>query len=142
MNSVLLMFCAVTFLLAVTMNIIDSMHFFQLNSYRFDTHTKWISENAKRYVKHVFFTVLLCIAIVPEMNILFKLIACEAIFLMAIPAEKPKKAKKPLVYTPRVKRMLTTESILIILATVPVSVWATDAKRESFALAAFAATIV
>ena len=94
MNSVLLMFCAVTFLLAVTMNIIDSMHFFQLNSYRFDTHTKWISENAKRYVKHVFFTILLCLAIAPEMNIIIKLIACEVIFLMAIPAEKPKKAKR------------------------------------------------
>ena len=138
LNTILLVFCAVTFILAATMNVIDSMHFFQLNSYRFDTHTKWIGENAKRYVKHIFFTILLCAAIAPQMSIIAKLIICEAVFLMAIPAEKPKKAKKPLVYTPRVKRMLTTEAIVILLATVPLSVWALGANRESFVLAAFA----
>lgn len=138
MNTVLLIICAVLFIIPTAMGLVDSMHFFQLNSYRFDTHTKWISENARKYVKHVLLSLLLCIAILPETNLTIKLIASAVVFLLAIPAEKPKKAKKPLVYTPRVKRMLLTEALVILLVTVPVSVWALGANRESFILAAFA----
>ena len=138
MNTVLLIICAVLFIIPTAMGLVDSMHFFQLNSYRFDTHTKWISENAKKYVKHVLLSALLCVAVLPETNLTIKLIASAVIFLLAIPAEKPKKAKKPLVYTPRVKRMLLTEALVILLVTVPVSVWALGANRESFILACLA----
>ena len=41
--------CTVLFIISTVMCLIDSMHFFQLNSYRFDTHTKWLKENTKKY---------------------------------------------------------------------------------------------
>lgn len=105
--------CTVLFIISTVMCLIDSMHFFQLNSYRFDTHTKWLKENTKKYYLHAVLSVLALIAVFLEIPGQFKLYACAVIFLIACPAEKPKKAKKPLVYTARVKRMLTTLSVII-----------------------------
>ncbi|MBQ7117609.1 MAG: UDP-N-acetylmuramoyl-tripeptide--D-alanyl-D-alanine ligase [Clostridia bacterium] len=95
------------------MCLIDSMHFFQLNSYRFDTHTKWIKENTRKYYLHAVLSILALIAVFLEIPGQYKVYACAVIFALACVAEKPKKAKKPLVYTPRVKRMLTTLSVII-----------------------------
>ena len=41
-TEILMSLSIVAFALATALATIDSMHFFQLNSYRFDTHTKWI----------------------------------------------------------------------------------------------------
>lgn len=108
--------CTVLFLISSTMCLIDSMHFFQLNSYRFDTHTKWIKENVKKYYAHAVAAVLALIAVFLEIPGQHKIIACAVIFTAACLIEKPKKAKKPLVYTPRVKRMLITTAVIVIAA--------------------------
>ncbi len=105
--------CTVLFTVSTVMCLIDSMHFFQLNSYRFDTHTKWIRENTRKYFLHSVLSVLALIAVFLEIPGWFKVCACAVIFALGCIAEKPKKAKKPLVYTPRVKRMLTTLSVII-----------------------------
>ena len=107
--------CTVLFLISTAMCLIDSMHFFQLNSYRFDTHTKWIRENTKKYYFHSVLSVLSLIAVFLEISGTYKIYACAVIFALACMAEKPKKAKKPLVYTARVKRMFTTLSLIIFL---------------------------
>lgn len=105
--------CTVLFIVSTVMCLIDSMHFFQLNSYRFDTHTKWIKENTRKYYLHAVLSILALIAVFLEIPGQYKVYACAVIFALACVAEKPKKAKKPLVYTPRVKRMLTTLSVII-----------------------------
>ncbi len=105
--------CTVLFTVSTVMCLIDSMHFFQLNSYRFDTHTKWIRENTRKYFLHSVLSVLALIAVFLEIPGQFKVYSCAVIFALGCIAEKPKKAKKPLVYTPRVKRMLTTLSVII-----------------------------
>ena len=56
--NILLVVCAVAFLVPTAMSAIDSMHFFQLNSYRFDTHTKWMRENGRKYLPHNLISVL------------------------------------------------------------------------------------
>lgn len=109
--------CSVLFAVSTVMCIIDSMHFFQLNSYRFDTHTKWIRENTRKYYLHAVLSVLALIAVFLEIPGQFKAYACAVIFALACPVEKPKKAKKPLVYTARVKRMLVTLALLVLIAT-------------------------
>lgn len=105
--------CTVFFAVSTVMCLIDSMHFFQLNSYRFDTHTKWIRENTRKYFIHSVLSVLALIAVFLEIPGQFKVYACAVFFALACVAEKPKKAKKPLVYTARVKRMLVTLAVVI-----------------------------
>ena len=104
---------AAAFLAAFILSQIDSLHFFQLNSYRFDTHFKWIFKNFSRYLPHNILTVLMLIAVLFEYSIQLKLIVTLPLFLLAIYCERPKKAKKPLVYTARVKRMLVTTGVLL-----------------------------
>lgn len=118
MNKISLYMCVVAvavFLFPTAMAAIDSMHFFQLNSYRFDTHTKWMKENGKKYLTHTILSVLMLIALFFEIDVKIKALALIVLFIVALPSEKPKKAKKPLVYTPRVKRMLFTETLLTII---------------------------
>lgn len=109
--------CTVLFAVSTVMCLVDSMHFFQLNSYRFDTHTKWIRENTRKYFLHSVISVLALIAVFLEIPGQLKLYACTVLFALACPVEKPKKAKKPLVYTARVKRMLVTLAALILIFT-------------------------
>lgn len=116
MITVLMILAAVLFAVSFTLSVIDSMHFFQLNSYRFDTHTKWMRQQSSKYLSHMMLSVLLLIAVLIPMNITLKAFFSCILFAISIPAEKPKKAKKPLVYTPRVKRMLITTAVLLVLA--------------------------
>ena len=94
-NLYLVIAAAVVFLVPTAMAAIDSMHFFQLNSYRFDTHTKWMKENTKKYLTHIIFAMLMLIALLFDVGIKFKAIALIVLLAAAIPSEKPKKAKKP-----------------------------------------------
>jgi len=57
---------AVIFLVPTAMAAVDSMHFFQLNSYRFDTHTKWMKE--KGFEKRGIDTLKIARAFLPELE--------------------------------------------------------------------------
>lgn len=131
---ILFMVCAVIFLVPTAMSLVDSMHFFQLNSYRFDTHTKWIKENSKKYLPHAIVSVLMLIVLLFNMSIIAKSVVLAILLLVAIPVEKPKKAKKPLVYTPRVKRMLFTETVLSLAVITAVAVPCLRNNHETYAL--------
>lgn len=109
----LYLICVLLFLVSTAMSVIDSMHFFQLNSYRFDTHTKWLRENHSKYLPHAILSVMLLIVVMVPINITVKLILLAVLFAITIKPEMPKKAKKPLVYTARVKRMLATLAVLV-----------------------------
>ena len=125
--------CVALFLVSTAMSVIDSMHFFQLNSYRFDTHTKWLRENHGKYLSHATLSVILLIIVTVPLNISLKLILTALILAVSLKAEKPKKAKKPLVYTPRVKRMLATLSLLVGVIVCAVSKPCFINHRESIA---------
>ncbi len=137
-NLYLCIIAAVVSLVPTAMAAIDSMHFFQLNSYRFDTHTKWIKENSRKYLSHASLALLMLIAQLFSIAPLFKAIALIVLLLIAIPVEKPKKAKKPLVYTPRVKRMLFTEALLllIVLALAAIPAFTGEVSHETYFLTA------
>ena len=122
MATVLVFLTMVLFFISTSMSIIDSMHFFQLNSYRFDTHSKWIRENSRKYLTHNIISVLMLIAVFIPMKPVVKSVILEVLFIISLPTEKPKKAKKPLVYTPRVKRMLFTTALVVLAVLVPTTV--------------------
>ena len=142
-TNILLIACAVAFVVPTAMSAVDSMHFFQLNSYRFDTHTKWMKDNNRKYLSHNLISVLLLIVVMIPMNIMVKCAGVILLFLLAIPIEKPKKAKKPLVYTARVKRMLFTEVVFTALVVAIISVPAIKGdNHQSYVLTGLAVCYV
>lgn len=122
------------FFISASMSLIDSVHFFQLNSYRFDTHTKWIRENSRKYLTHNIISVLMLIAVFIPMKPVVKSVILEVLFIISLPTEKPKKAKKPLVYTPRVKRMLFTTLLVVLAVLVPTTIIGLTTTHETYAL--------
>ena len=96
---------------------IRQMHFFQLNSYKFAEHKVWLKRNAFDL------SVLAVLSLLCPVSLLFGTLG-RVIFLSAVVAvyallslpKSKKKSKKPLVYTPRVIRMLITESVLFIVS--------------------------
>lgn len=92
---------------------IKTMHMFQLNSYKPATHARWQRQNLKSLIPGVvgFVAAVLC-------QVLADLVAnivLLVIFAILALVQRPKKAKKPLVYTMRVIRMLVTLGILFLL---------------------------
>lgn len=114
-NSVIYYFCAYfTFFLAYTFVLIDSVHFFQLNSYRHDTHRKWLRQNKKKFISPVIFALLAFGVYFLPVEFWHQMATVCVFGLMAI-VKIPARGKKPLVYTARVKRMLLTAMLITFL---------------------------
>lgn len=96
--------------------LIFNMHMFQLNGYRFSTHMGWLKKNAGRYaVEYIIFALSFTGLISYEPLFAF---AASALFISLIAQaveNRNRPQKKPLVYTPRVKRMFVTTGIIIAL---------------------------
>lgn len=90
----------------------NQLHMFQLNSYKPKVHLKWCRTNPAVLLRG-------CVISLPAAGLLYfsdglgKLLAA-ALMLTVIFANKPRKAKKPLVYTPRVKRLIATTALFIL----------------------------
>ena len=134
MATILVFMTMALFFISTSMSVIDSVHFFQLNSYRFDTHTKWMRENLRKYLTHNIIAVLMLIVVFVPMNPMVKAIALEILFIISLPTEKPKKAKKPLVYTARVKRMLVTTLLVVLAVLVPTTIKGISSAHETYPL--------
>ena len=134
MATILVFMTMALFFISTSMSVIDSVHFFQLNSYRFDTHTKWMRENLRKYLTHNIISVLMLIVVFIPMNPMVKAIALEILFIISLPTEKPKKAKKPLVYTARVKRMLATTLLVVLAVLAPTTIKGISSAHETYPL--------
>ncbi len=92
---------------------LHEVHMFQLNSYKPDVQLKWLRLNRGGYL-------LRRVLVIPVLllSLAGPLVAnLAAVFLYAAQAyaDRPRKAKKPLVFTPRVRRMLATHAVLLAL---------------------------
>ncbi len=99
-------------LAAFGMALIKFMHFFQLNSYRAKIHSKWLLQNMdKAYINIIAGIILLVLSVFQSLwtGIIYILVS-----IIALAFSVPKKAKKPLVYTMRVKRMLITTAVIYL----------------------------
>lgn len=99
----------VIFALCTAFSFIRSIHMFQLNSYKNKGHLRWLGQNVRKYVPDFILAAaaFACFAGVAGV------IAADAIMLIRAMLVRPgKKAKKPLVFTGRVKRMTVTFIIL------------------------------
>ena len=102
---------------AVFRSIVFNMHMFQLNGYRASTHFSWMWKSRRRYAMEGVVLLLSLTGLLTNEPVMG--FAAAALFVAVcglIASNRSKKAKKPLVYTPRVKRMLATTVILFALA--------------------------
>ncbi|MBQ9963797.1 MAG: UDP-N-acetylmuramoyl-tripeptide--D-alanyl-D-alanine ligase [Clostridia bacterium] len=88
-------------------------HMLQLNSYRPERYRKWCTDNDKRIVN---VRTLLPALLFPTMFLPELYAYSVSAVLLAVTAilNIPKKAKKPLVVTARVKRLFVTEGVLFV----------------------------
>ncbi len=131
-----LLFGAITLqgIYSVFKSLIFNMHMFQLNGYRFSTHIAWIRKNAGRFaVEYIIFALAFTGLIKNDALMGF----CGVSLLIAVLSQavenRNRPQKKPLVYTPRVKRMLVTVGILMALSYgAAIYCLTTDTKNLSF----------
>lgn len=105
----------VTYLVGAVWYILYLMHMFQQNSYKPREYGEWmaVQTNVGRLLgKCLYALISLPLVLIGNMGCL---IAACLMNGMTILVNKLHKAKKPLVYTPRVKRMLVTTGILYLL---------------------------
>ena len=98
------------------------VHMLQLNSYRTERYRKWCRENDEKLVNVRHLLPFLCIPAiwmngrVPEIALYA---TAAGVLLLTALLNLPKKAKKPLVYTARVWRVLFLQTVLFLLCAVP-----------------------
>lgn len=99
---------------SVFKSLIFNMHMFQLNGYRFDTHVKWMKKNISRYLVEAVVFLLSFTGFIPSEPFMGFAAAALFVGVFAVAVEnRGREYKKPLVYTPRVKRMFVTTFILL-----------------------------
>ena len=106
-------FAAVSFLLFYIWSGIFYIHMLQLNSYRIERYGKWLSVNKGKTLALRAIFAILSTAFIGLGNV-WTFTAFSVIMIIATPFKK-KKAKKPLVYTARVKRLITVYALLGLL---------------------------
>ena len=109
----ILIFC---FFLFEILSTIYFIHMFQLNYYKFSEQWIWIKKNKTKHSALIFplFSAIVGGAIGHKTGMIIAIIS----ILIATYFYKPIDAKKPLVYTARVKRMLLTLSIIYGLSAI------------------------
>ena len=96
------------FAAAYVLSLVHFMHFFQLNSYASVTQMRWMGKNRSKWTSVVLIFVLALIGFLVKPLAFFK-----PLFLaLGAYVKRPQKAKKPLVYTKRVIRMLVCQAII------------------------------
>ncbi len=135
----IIIFAACAFLVTVAryMGGFRELHMLQQNSYQFKSHFNRAKQN--HYVSYLPYVIFLCVPglmLSPlfEMNVLGIIIKSLLIVVSVITMiiNRPKKFKKPFVYTARVKRMIVTFTILTII---PLIVAVFGFLNESFVTA-------
>ncbi len=110
METLLCIICILFALAASAVSIIRFTHFFQLNSYRAKIQGKWMTQNVSKLMPAILLGALGIAA--SFLTNVFGNIIFVIMMLFGALLSKPQKAKKPLVYTMRVKRLLATCAVL------------------------------
>lgn len=116
MLDLILLLCYIaSFTWIFTVLLLYHIHMFQLNSYKPKEHKAWLkaTDNFKK-IRLLILQFFIAAAVTAFLGLIGKVIAIAIFCFMAV-LNKPAKAKKPLVYTKRVKRMLITSYIIYAL---------------------------
>ena len=114
-----------------------TMHMFQLNYYRYSEQFRWFRKNNWKYLGQTTVAVMMLIIILIPWSPFVKAGLLIPMFLLACIVSRPKKSKKPLVRTGRVKRMDVTIAVIIALIIfIPIKLFGNG--RESYIYFTFA----
>ncbi len=116
---------------AYALSSVKYMHYFQLNSYAHDTQKRWMKNYRKKLVPNFVFAIIGGLALLLPGGYIFSAV----VFLSACFVNRYRKAKKPVVFTARVKRLYATVLLVFIAVTAGV------AFINAFAAALFAAVM-
>lgn len=126
---------------SVFKSLVFNMHMFQLNGYRCSTHISWLFKNLKRYLVEVIVFVLSFTGIIKEEKIMgFCALALFIAVFAVAPENRAKEYKKPIVYTPRVKRMLVT-SVILLAACYALSIFCLTTSYKNLAFLVLGLTV-
>ena len=105
--------CAILCVVCTSLACLKNLHIFQLNTYRAVEQFKWIKKN---YIKLIFhFIGLIFAAIVCLLHNRAGYVLLGVLMLISLPLCMPlKNAKKPIVYTSRMKRLIETSAVVEI----------------------------
>lgn len=107
----------ITLAVAFLFSAIFFIHMFQLESYLKPQYLKWVASNsASKIIGRGLFIIASEVILIINTNII-TLAVCSALNLITAYFYRPKKAKKPLVYTTRVKRLIATSVIVFGILT-------------------------
>lgn len=118
---VLALLALVAFLVYFSFSLLRSMHMFQLNGYKPATHQKWMKQNPQQWIPGVVGGSCCLLALLVPPMVALPVLAVMFALLAAV--QRPRKAKKPLVYTARVKRMLLTLGVLLTVVLLTAILW-------------------
>lgn len=104
---------SITALLAICFAVNYYVHMFQLNGYHRDGHLRWFGDNLGAFAARMTFALISFPLAVIANNV--TLFIASILNLLTVFMYLPRKAKKPLVYTMRIKRLLVTNAIVYIL---------------------------
>ncbi len=130
-----LLFGAVTLaaIYSVFKSLLYNMHMFQLNGYRFSTHIGWIRKNAGRFaVEYIIFALSFTGLIENDPLMGFAALSLFIAVIAQAVENRNRPQKKPLVYTPRVKRMFTT-ALILNFAAFGIAVYCLTTERKNLA---------
>ena len=124
MEVYILIACAVFFIGAAVTAFLKNVHMFQLNSYGVGTHIKWIVKNPKSWVAGIFALLFGAVSLFSDFilceggrhALILHIAFCLVFAVLFLARLKKKKAKTPLVFTARVKRMTVTYIVLALIA--------------------------
>lgn len=145
MNSILQILYGLGVLLgyyAVFRMTLRNLHMFQLNGYRTDTQLRWMAKNSASYLVNL---LLLPVSILflfadGEVFPIAAAIAVNILYCAILPSNRKTQAKKPLVWTPRVKRMTVT-TLLLYGICMGLSFWTLTTQKQLFAFGVIALNV-
>ena len=118
---------------AVFRSMVYNLHMFQLNGYRVSTHLPWMAKNARRYLPELLVLILSFTGLIKgDRPMAFGALALWVAVSGLIFSNRPRPAKKPLVYTARVKRLIVT-SVILFTAAFGLSIWLLTGERKHLA---------
>lgn len=112
-----LFFCiyAVIALVGIVFFSLREFHMLQLNGYKTPEHSWWMKKNYKRYIFPVIMLLSGGLLFAVDAWTYLLPIFCISYIIIAVLNKPGRKFKKPLVYTARVKRMMTTFFIIVAI---------------------------
>ncbi len=107
----------VVFFLFFGFTIVKSMHMFQLNSYKALTHIRWLRKNGRSLIPGLVGATITVGLLISGVDQVVAILVMTVVYAVLAAIQRPCKAKKPLVYTKRVIRMLVTIGLTILICT-------------------------